>query len=566
MGIFDLFKKEEVSSAPVGVAPTVLVILDGWGIAPPSLGNAITQAKKPNYDQIIATFPHGELEASGEAVGLPANEVGNTEVGHLNMGAGRLMLQDLKRIGKAISTGTFFENRALVAAVDWAKTNSSKLHIMGLVGSGHVHSSIDHFFALMELCKRSAITNVYFHLFTDGRDSPPKEGISLIAKIEAKIKELGVGIIATVSGRYYAMDRDKRWERTRLAYEAIVVGRGVVANSATEAVQNSYNQNKTDEFVVPTIVNKNGMVGDNDAVIFFNYRIDRPRQLTMAFNIADFEKLKSFEFGIDPERGGRSEGAVEFGATFQRSKVAKNLFFVTMTEYDKNIKVSGIAYPPEVVKNSLAEVVSAAKLNQLRISESEKERFVSYYFDGLHEGKLPQEDAIVIPSPKVATYDKKPEMSVFDITNEFKNQVSRGVYSFIVMNLANPDMVAHTGNLKASIKAVEAADKALGEIFEVVMAAGGNLVITADHGNAEELITYPSSAFFFTTEAGEVNTDHSNSPVPLIIANKALQGKIQALPKGSLADVGPTILRLMNLVVPPEMTGRNLMEVKASNG
>ncbi|MEK7498153.1 MAG: 2,3-bisphosphoglycerate-independent phosphoglycerate mutase [Patescibacteria group bacterium] len=563
MSIFDIFKKEEVLSTG-GVSPTVLVILDGWGIAPDSPGNAIAKAKKPNFDYLMSTFPHGELEASGEAVGLPANEVGNTEVGHLNMGAGRLMLQDLKRIDKAISTGTFFENRALVAAIDWTKKNSSKLHIMGLIGSGHVHSSVDHLFGLIDLCKRSGVANVCFHLFTDGRDSQPTEGKEIIAKIEERIKSAGVGSIATISGRYYAMDRDKRWDRTRLAYEAIVVGRGNLAASAVEALQNSYASKLTDEFVVPTIINKNGMVSDNDAVIFFNFRIDRPRQLTMAFNIPDFENLKSFEFGKDPEKGGRSEGAVEFGATFARAKIAKNLFFVTMTEYDKKIPVSGVSYPPEVVKNSLAEVVFASHLKQLRLSESEKDRFVSYYFDGLHEGKFEGEDAVVIPSPKVTTYDKKPAMSIVELCQEFKNQVSKGIYNFIVLNIANPDMVAHTGNLKAAITAVEAADKALGEITEAVMAHRGTMLVTADHGNAEELITYPSSAFFFTTESGEVNTDHSNSSVPVIVANGSLKGKVQVLPKGSLADVAPTILRLMNLSIPPEMTGKNLLEVKAN--
>lgn len=568
MGILDFLKKENAApfavregSVNLAIKPTVLLILDGWGIAPDSPGNAIAKAKKPNFDKLMATYPHGELSASGESVGLPANEVGNTEVGHLNLGAGRLMLQDLKRIDKAISEGTFFENRALVAAINHAKQNSSKLHLMGLMGSGHVHSSINHLFALVEACKRAGLTNVYLHLFTDGRDSAPKEGIDLVTKVEEVLKSAGVGKIATIGGRYYGMDRDKRWERIQKAYDAITSGIGPVYPNAHEAFNTSYTAGKTDEFIEPSTIDKNGMIGDGDSVVFFNFRIDRPRELSMAFVLADFETLKSFSFGKDPEKGGRTEGEVKFDATFSRSKVVRNLFFATMTEYDKKIPVSAILYPPEVVEKSLGQIISEANLKQLHASESEKERFVTYYFDGLREERFAGEDVVIIPSPKVPTYDKKPEMSVFELVERVKSEIMKGIYNFVVINFANADMVAHTGNLKASINAIEFEDRAIGELASLILSAGGNLIITADHGNAEELITYPQSAYFFTTESGEVNTEHSNSPVPVIIATKALEGKVQNLPKGGLADVAPTILRLMGMTIPPEMTGMDLLEV-----
>ena len=558
--IFDIFKAED-KFREGGVSPTVLTILDGWGIAPDSPGNAITQAKKPNFDYLMANYPHGELVAAGESVGLPANEVGNTEVGHLNIGAGRLILQDLKRIDTSIKSGTFFENRAFATAISLAKQNKTRLHIMGLISSGRVHSSLDHLFALIDLCKNSGMTSVYYHLFTDGRDSAPTEGVQIIAKIEERIKTAGVGKIATISGRYYAMDRDRRWERTKKAYEAMVSGVGLTGSEPIETIKNYYSKNITDEFIEPTIFDKNGMVAEGDVVIFFNFRIDRPRQLTMAFTLPDFEKLKSFEFEKDPEKGGRKTEEQKFDATFQRSKFIANLFFVTMTEYDKKIPVSAIAYPPEVIKNSLAEVIAASNFRQMHMSESEKERFVTYYFDGLKEGRFAGEEVMIIPSPKVATYDKKPEMSAYKLADIAKKVILSGNYNFIAINIANPDMVAHTGNLNATTAAVEAADKALGEIIKAVSLARGNLIVTADHGNAEELITYPESSFFFTTEAGTVNTDHSGSNVPIIIMSPALAGKVVFLPKGSLADVAPTALKLMGLAVPPEMKGRDLLSV-----
>ena len=351
--------------------PVVLVIMDGFGIAPPSEGNAVTLAKKPNYDYYWNNYPHTELIASGESVGLPANEVGNTEVGHLTLGAGRVILQDLKRINLAIEKGTFFDNKALLDAANHAKTNKSNLHILGLISSGNVHSSLDHLYALLQFCKKEEMSNIYLHIFTDGRDAQPKEGIEIIEKLSVFLEKLKVGTIASVLGRYYAMDRDRRWSRTEKAYKAIVLGQGVYANSAVEAVKSAYAKGQTDEFIEPTIIlggrNKINTVNDNDAVIFFNYRIDRPRQLTMAFVLPHFENLRSFDFGYDPETS-KVEGEVKIASTFQRVKVPKNLFFVTMTEYQKNLPVSAVAFGPEQITDPLAKVISEISLTQLSIA------------------------------------------------------------------------------------------------------------------------------------------------------------------------------------------------------
>lgn len=563
--IFDLFKPKPsvtgtVNSTLTGIKPTVLLILDGWGIAPPSEGNAITSAKTPNINWLNANFPRGELLAAGESVGLPANEVGNTEVGHINMGAGRLILQELKRISKAIEEGTFYDNRALRSAIDHAKKNNSKLHVLGMVGTGRVHSSIDHFWAIIETCRRQEFNRVVFHIFTDGRDTAPDEAKTLLPEIEEKIKAGGVGKIATISGRYWAMDRDRRWDRIEKAYKAIVSGVGVSEDSVISAIEHSYAKGKTDEFIEPVVIMENGKpvatVDDNDAAIFFNFRIDRPRQLTLAFVLQDFEN-SSFIFGNAKDRESEVK---KVGATFKRDKVPKNLFFVTMTQYQKDLPVSAVAFPPEQIPQTLGEVVSAANLLQLHLTESEKTRFITYYFDGLHEERFKGEDVLIVPSAKVATYDKKPEMSVAGIVEEFLQ--TAGKYHFYVINIANPDMVAHTGNLKASITAIEHVDRAIGEIIKKVLELDGTIVITADHGNAEELITYPTNTYFFTSAKGVVNTDHSSNPVPVYVVNKTLQGKPNKLPNGTLADVAPTILKLMNLEIPPVMTGRNLLELK----
>ena len=541
----------------------MLVIIDGFGIAPPSEGNAISVAKTPNYDKLLTDYPNSELIASGESVGLPANEEGNTEVGHLTLGAGRVILQYLKRISVAIEKGTFFNNKALLQMASHIKTNGSNLHILGLIGSGHVHSSIDHLYGLLDFCKKEAIENVYLHLFTDGRDSPPKEGKQIIEQLESHLKTIKIGHIASISGRYYAMDRDRRWDRTERAYRAIVLGQGVAAESAVAAVEGAYLKGQTDEFIEPTIIGSATRpavtVNDNDAVVFFNFRIDRPRQLTMAFVLPDFENLKSYDFGYEPEVR-KDMGEVKFQSTFVRQKIARNIFFVTMTEYQEGLPVSNVAFGPEVVEMPLTQVISESGYKQLHIAESEKERFVKYYFNGLREEPVQGEDDIIVPSPKVATYDRKPEMSLPKLVSKLKKQLDKDIYHFVVVNFANPDMVAHSGNLKATIKAVEHVDKHLKKLVDTVLRKDGTVLITADHGNAEELLTFPSSGYFFTTSKGTINTDHSNNPVPFVVVNNKLKNSMLNMSKGALSDVAPTILGLFGIQKPTQITGDNLLE------
>lgn len=550
------------------IKPVVLVVLDGFGIAPHSEGNAITSAKKPNFDSYWNNFPHGELLASGESVGLPANEVGNTEVGHLTLGAGRIMLQYLKRIDLAIEKGQIYDNQALLEAASHVKSNNSKLHIMGLVSSGSVHSSIGHLYGLLEFCKKEEIPRVYLHIFTDGRDAAPNASLEVVEKLESYLETTRVAKIASVSGRYYAMDRDKRWSRTEKTYKAMVLGQGVTANSAVEAIKAAYAKGQTDEFIEPTILinsgNKPELIEDNDAAIFFNYRVDRPRQLTMAFVLPDFENLKSFHFGSDPDTN-VEEGEVKISNTFVRQKVPKNLFFVTMTEYQKNLPVSAVAFGPEYVSDPLGKMISESGLRQLHMAESEKERFVTYYFNGKKEGPFEGEDVLIVPSPKVETYDKKPEMSLPKLVSECTKQIKRDLYGFVVINFANPDMVAHSGDLKTSISAIEIVDKYLGKLVETVLDCDGTVLVTADHGNAEELITYPSSSFYFTSDKGSINTEHSNNPVPLLVINNSLKGNRTILPKGGLSDLAPTILKLLNIQIPQGMTGNDLMASLSKN-
>ncbi len=562
------FLKSEARKPKVSkIKPTVLLILDGYGIAPPSEGNAISRAKRPNLTSYPESYPHGEVIASGESVGLPANEVGNTEVGHLTIGSGRVVDQDLVRINKSIKDRSFYDNKALLDAVaHLQKKNNAKLHIAGLVGSGNVHSSLNHFWAVLEFCKKNRIQNVFFHLFTDGRDSPPQEGISIVEKIEADIKNNKLGAIATICGRYYAMDRDGRWDRTKLAYDAQVLGRGVAAKSAVEGIKKSYEEGRTDEFIEPiVIINSQGQptatVDDNDAFIFFNFRIDRPRQLSMAYVMPNFELLREFEFGKDPEKEGKKEGVVRFvGGTFKREKILKNLFFVTMTEYQEGLTVSSIAFPKIIVADTLAEVLSKNNIHQMHMAESEKERFVTFYFNGQREEKFDGEYVSIVPSPKVATYDLKPEMNVYGIVEEFKKNANQGKYGFFVINFANSDMVGHTGNINAAVISIEHLDKAVGEIVNWTRALGGTILITADHGNAEEMLTYPTTSFFITTEKGKVSTDHSNNPVPVYIISEALRGKAYTISKGALADIAPTILHLMQIPKPASMTGKSLLQ------
>lgn len=544
------------------VKPLLLVSLDGWGIAPDSKGNAISTAKTPNMDRFWQEYPHTELIASGESVGLPANEEGNSEVGHLTMGAGRVQMQSLKRIQFEIDDESFYKNEAFLKAAEHVIKNKSRLHLAGLVGSGSVHSSTKHFNALVEFAKRQGMRNIGVHLFTDGRDAPPEDGIEVIKNIQTLLNDNKMPPIATVSGRYYAMDRDLRWSRTEKTYNAMVLGQGTSFASAADAVNDSYKKQKTDEFVVPSVITKNGApvatINDNDAIIFFNFRADRMRQLTSAFAYEKFEtvKFKAIKEGaVDSE----AEEAAKNSTPFIRKKKLNNLFIATMTEYDKEIPVSAIAYPPLIIIDSMAEILSARGAKQIRISESEKEKMVTYYFDGLKEDPFPNEDVLIVPSPKVSTYDKIPEMSAYEVCEEVLKSIDKGIYHFLMMNFANADMVAHTGDVKATIEACETVDSMMGILETAILAVDGVMIVTADHGNAEELLDFPKSAFFFSSAKGEVNTDHSNSPVPFIVVGNQYKGNDAELEKGTLADVSTTILPLLNIQPPERMKGKNLL-------
>ncbi len=537
----------------------VLVILDGWGIAPAGPGNAVTNAHTPNIDKYLNSYPHTQLIASGEAVGLPRGEAGNSEAGHLNLGAGRIIYQDLPRINMSIADGAFFNNKAFLTAVDHVNKNNSSLHLMGLIGAGGVHSSIEHLFALLRFCKEQKLNRVFLHLFTDGRDSPPTSAIDFIDKVEAKTKEYQVGKIASLTGRFYAMDRDNRWERIQVCYDALTLGKGLLTNSYKKAVNEFYQQGKTDEFLKPVILkNSQGkataLISDNDAVIFFNYRIDRPRQLTKAFVIPSFETLTGKKRFFDPyaEKYGKKQYENGNGerktSTFKREKIIKNLLFVTMTQYEPDLPTLA-AFPPMPINMSLARVLAENNLRQFHLAETEKERHVTYYFDGKREDPFPGEDRVEIPSPKVATYDLKPEMSAYEVTEALLNRLRLRIYDFVVVNFANPDMVGHTGVLQAGIKACQVTDECLGKVVEVILALGGSCVVTADHGNVEEMINL---------KTGQVDTEHSTNPVPFIVVSHDQSFPYQ-LPRGILADVAPTILKLMGIAKPSAMTGRSLI-------
>ncbi len=543
------------------IKPIVLVVMDGFGIAPPNPGNAIHLAKTPNYDRMLQTYPWGQIIASGEAVGLPANEVGNSEVGHLTLGVGRVIFQSLERINRSIKNHSIYTNQALVDAFVQAKTRGSRLHLMGLVGSGNVHSSMQHLEALLELARQQNV-RIVLHAFTDGRDSPPTEAAQILSDLEQRLQKTGVGEIATVSGRYYAMDRDARWERINAAYAAIVLGKGKAYRTAAEAAQATYAGGKGDEFIEPALIlgerTQALTVRDNDVVIYFNFRVDRARELTMALTLPDFEHTQGTAFGFGLG-GGSGDGAVI--TTFNREYFPRNLHVVTMTEYQKGIPVAGVAFPPEErLANSLTEVFAKKGWRQLHLAESEKERMVTYYFDGAREDRFEGEEVDIVTSPKVATYDLKPEMALPALTKRVVKALGKDLYQVLIVNFANPDMVAHTGNIRATINAIEKVDAALGVFEKEVLARNGLLVVTADHGNAEELITYPPGTFFYTSDIGTVNTDHSNYPIPLIFASRDLRGRQIKLPKGNQADVAPTLLSMLGIPVPTEMTGRNLLE------
>jgi len=542
----------------------ILTVLDGWGIAANGPGNAITQAETPNMNRFMATYPHTQLGASGDSVGLPKGEDGNTETGHLNLGAGRIVYQDLQRINMSIADGTFYNNQTLINAINHAKTNNSNLHLMGLLGAGGVHSNIEHLFALIELAKKQNFNRVFLHLFTDGRDSPPTAAKTYIARVRDVITKHGIGQIATIMGRYWAMDRDMRWDRTAKAYFALTKAQGNLVKTPEEAIDMSYAQGKTDEFIEPAIISDPTgkpltIIKENDSVIFFNFRIDRPRQLSRAFVFEDFSKA-NVSSGFDPyavkyQKTHLAETPVVVGEPFARGPRISNLFFVTMTEYGKTITEAGaqVAFPEEIVKLPVGRVISEAGYKQLRACESEKERFVTFYFNGQQEAAFPGEDRLIIPSPKVATYDLKPEMSAREITQGVLNKLTEFPdYKFILINFANADMVGHTGSIGATARACQVIDECLGKLSDWIMGYGGTMLITADHGNAEEMID---------AQTGEIETEHSTNPVPFIAVSKELFGKNQMLTSGILADVAPTILKLLEIEVPTTMTGRDLLSV-----
>jgi 2,3-bisphosphoglycerate-independent phosphoglycerate mutase len=524
--------------------PVILAILDGWGVAPDSPGNAINRSKLPNFKKYISTYPAMTLMASGESVGLPWGEVGNSEVGHTNLGAGFIFYQTCPRISKTITDGTFFKNEAFLKAIEHAKKNKSRLHLMGLVSSGGVHSHIEHLFALLELAKKEKIKEVYIHAFLDGRDTIYNSGKGFIEELLAKIKEIGINAkIATLSGRFYAMDRDNHWERTEKAFKAIALGESEYKFSdPIKAIEISYEKSKIfdEEFIPAVIIEKDkpvATISDKDAIIFFNFRSDRARQIAECFVLPEFSKFS---------RG------IEF----------KNLFFCAMYLYDKDLPLDAVAFYPLEIKNPLAKVLSDAKLKQLHIAETEKYAHVTYFFNGGQEEPFPGEDRIVIPSPRVSSFAEKPEMSALKVTDEVIKAISENKYDFIVVNFANADIVGHTADLKATIKAAETVDKCLGKIVTLALSKNGVVLVTADHGNAEELQNIKTS---------EIDKEHSTNTVPLLIIGNEWEGKNVGMPdtlggdlslvqpSGILADVAPTALSIMGVKKPEDMTGTSLI-------
>lgn len=506
--------------------PTVLMILDGYGLNDKVEGNAVAQGKTPVMDQLMADYPFVKGYASGMAVGLPDGQMGNSEVGHLNMGAGRIVYQDLTKITKAIQDGDFFENKALLAACENVKAHDSSLHLMGLVSDGGVHSHIEHIYGLLELAKRQGIEKVYVHCFLDGRDTPPASGKGYVEELETKMKEIGVGAVASVMGRYYVMDRDNRWERVEKAYLALTKGIGETAVSGPEGIQASYDADTTDEFVLPTVVVKDGApvatIKENDSVIFFNFRPDRAREITRTL--------------CDDEFNGFDRG--------ERIKTT----FVCFTEYDVTIANKQVAFVKEKITNTFGEFLAKNGLKQARIAETEKYAHVTFFFNGGVEEPNEGEDRILVKSPKVATYDLKPEMSAYEVCDKLVEAVKSGKYDVIIINFANPDMVGHTGVQEAAIKAIEAVDECVGRTVEALKEVDGQMFLCADHGNAEQLIDEETGAPF---------TAHTTNPVPFILINADPAYKLRE--GGCLADIAPTLIEMMGMEQPAEMTGKSLL-------
>ena len=507
--------------------PVVLMVLDGYGITDKTEGNAIHMANTPVMDKLMAECPFVKGNASGLAVGLPDGQMGNSEVGHMNIGAGRIIYQELTRITKSIEDGDFFENEEMLAAIDNCKKNNSDLHLWGLLSDGGVHSHNTHLYAILELCKRQGFSNVYVHPFFDGRDTAPSSGKGFLEELIAKMKEIGVGEVASMSGRYYAMDRDNRWDRVELAYKSLVIGEGVQAEDAVAAMQESYDNEVYDEFVLPTVITKDGkpvsLVKPNDSVIFFNFRPDRAREITRAFCSDDFDG-------------------------FERPNGRMPLVYVCFKDYDETIPNKLVAFKKEEVDNTFGEYLAACGKKQLRLAETEKYAHVTFFFNGGVEDPNKDESRILVKSPAVATYDLQPEMSAPEVGEKLNAAITSGEYDVIIINFANPDMVGHTGVIPAAIKAVERVDACVGAAVEAVKAVDGVLFICADHGNAEQMINY---------DTGAPHTAHTTNPVPFILYN--YKDGIKLREGGCLADIAPTLLEVMGLPQPKEMTGRSLI-------
>ena len=497
--------------------PTTLIIMDGFGLAPAADDNAVTLAKTPVLDGLFRDYAHTTLSASGLDVGLPAGQMGNSEVGHTNIGGGRVVFQDLPRISRAIEDGSFFKNEAYNKAMDDCLKNNSSLHLYGLLSDGGVHSHIEHLFALLQMAKDKGLTKVYVHCFLDGRDVSPTSGKGFVQELQDKCAQLGVGKIATVMGRYYAMDRDKRWERVQMAYDAMVYGEGHHSSDPVAAVAESYANGVTDEFVEPVVIDPDGTISDNDSIIFFNYRPDRAREITRAI--------------VDPDFDGFAR---EFFPTT----------YVCNTEYDASMPNVLVAWPHIAVKNGLGEYLSSMGMTQLRIAETEKYAHVTFFFNGGVEKQYPGEDRVLVPSPKVATYDLQPEMSAFEVCDKCVERIESGAYDVIILNFANCDMVGHTGVLEAAVKAVETVDTCVGRVVDATLKMGGIAMVTADHGNAEDM----------KQPDGSPMTAHTTNLVPFILC-----GAGSELRTGRLADIAPTILDVLGLACPPEMDGRTLI-------
>ena len=520
-------------------SPIMLMILDGWGVASPSNTNAVTLANTPNLDGLFEKYPHTLISCSGEDVGLPEGQMGNSEVGHMNIGSGRIVYQELTKITKAIKDGDFFENEELLKKMRLVKNNNKTLHIFGLLSDGGVHSHINHLFALLDMAKKEGLTKVIVHAFLDGRDVGPKTALTYISQLEEKLKNIGIGKIGTVSGRYYAMDRDQRWDRVEKAYRAIALGEGEVFENATEGIKASYEAGVTDEFVIPFVIRSseevfedeeneaceavefNGVLKD-DGIIFFNFRPDRARQITRAFVDDSFDH-------------------------FERSEVSFPVQFVCLTQYDVTIRAA-VAFKPISLKNTLGEVLANNGKRQLRIAETEKYAHVTFFFNGGVEEPNKLEDRILVPSPKVATYDLKPEMSAYEVTDKLLEALDKDIYDVVILNFANPDMVGHTGVISAAVKALEAVDKCVGKITNKILSLDGTICVTADHGNLEKMVDL---------NTGSTYTAHTTNKVPFIVVSN-VRHELKA--SGILADIAPTMLELLKIEKPKEMTEKSIIK------